>query len=219
MADCEEIKQITLKKKGKGRERNWKDEEIEMLITLYEQRPCLWDLVCGTWSVGLGLWDLVCGTWSVLITLYEQRPSLWAWSVGLVCGTWSASHKDYMNRDNLYLGLSFGLLHLRRPNKLLFAGWTSCFDTFLHLPMSSRRVGGGGWGGEAGHRAFELSCCPGGRDIWIFFVPMTTNHYPGWGISVIFHLTFIPRGREFDINFLENVKIPPYACVAYLSRA
>jgi len=27
-----------------GRERNWKDEEIEMLITLYEERPCLWDV-------------------------------------------------------------------------------------------------------------------------------------------------------------------------------
>jgi len=26
-----------------GRERNWKNEEIEMLITLYEERPCLWD--------------------------------------------------------------------------------------------------------------------------------------------------------------------------------
>ena len=31
-------------KKGKGKERNWKDEEIEMLITLYEERPCLWDV-------------------------------------------------------------------------------------------------------------------------------------------------------------------------------
>jgi len=27
-----------------GRERNWKDEEMEMLITLYEERPCLWDV-------------------------------------------------------------------------------------------------------------------------------------------------------------------------------
>ena len=31
-------------KKGKGKERNWKDEEIEMLITLYEERPCLWEV-------------------------------------------------------------------------------------------------------------------------------------------------------------------------------
>ena len=30
--------------KGKGRERNWKDEEIEVLITLCEERPCLWDV-------------------------------------------------------------------------------------------------------------------------------------------------------------------------------
>ena len=31
------------------------------------------------------------------------------------------------------------------------------------------------------------------------------------GISVIFDLTFLPGGREFDSNFLENVKSPPYA--------
>jgi len=37
-ADCEEIEAS----QGKGRERpNWKDEEIEMLIRLYEERPCL----------------------------------------------------------------------------------------------------------------------------------------------------------------------------------
>ena len=44
----------------------------------------------------------------MLITLYEERPCLW-----------DVGHKDYMDRDNLYLGLSFGFLHLRRPNKLL----------------------------------------------------------------------------------------------------
>ena len=42
MADCEEIGAGQAQKKGK--ERNWKDEEIEMLITLYEERPCLWDV-------------------------------------------------------------------------------------------------------------------------------------------------------------------------------
>ena len=40
MADCEEIGAGQAQKKGKGKERNWKDEEIEMLITLYEERPC-----------------------------------------------------------------------------------------------------------------------------------------------------------------------------------
>lgn len=44
MADCEEIEAVHAQKKGKGKERNWKDEEIEMLITLYEERPCLWDV-------------------------------------------------------------------------------------------------------------------------------------------------------------------------------
>ena len=41
MADCEEIKVGQAQKKGKEREGNWKDEEIEMLITLYEERHCL----------------------------------------------------------------------------------------------------------------------------------------------------------------------------------
>ena len=44
MADCEDIEVGHAQKKGKGRERNWKDNEIEMLITLYEERPCLWDV-------------------------------------------------------------------------------------------------------------------------------------------------------------------------------
>ena len=44
MADCIEIEAGQAQKKWKGRERNWKDEEIEMLITLYEERPCLWDV-------------------------------------------------------------------------------------------------------------------------------------------------------------------------------
>ena len=43
MADCEEIGAGQGQKKGKGKERNWKDEDIEMLITLYEERPCLWN--------------------------------------------------------------------------------------------------------------------------------------------------------------------------------
>ena len=33
------------------------------------------------------------------------------------------------------------------------------------------------------------------------FVPVTTNHFLGWGISVVFDFTFLPRGREFDSNF------------------
>ena len=40
---------------------------------------------------------------------------------------------------------------------------------------------------------------------------LSTNHFLDWGISVIFDLTFLPGGREFDSSFLENVKIPPYA--------
>ena len=34
----------TSSKKGKRRERNWKDKEIEILITLYEERPCFRDV-------------------------------------------------------------------------------------------------------------------------------------------------------------------------------
>ena len=34
-----------MNRKGKGKKgRNWKDEEIEALITLYEDRTCLWDV-------------------------------------------------------------------------------------------------------------------------------------------------------------------------------
>ena len=37
------------------------------------------------------------------------------------------------------------------------------------------------------------------------FVPVTTNHFSGWGNLVIFDLTFLPGGREFHSNLLENV--------------
>jgi len=43
MTDCDKIEAGQALKKGKGRERNWKDEEIEMLITQYKEGPCLWD--------------------------------------------------------------------------------------------------------------------------------------------------------------------------------
>ena len=49
---------------------------------------------------------------------------------------------------------------------------------------------------------------PGVGIFEFLFVPMTNNHFPGRGISVIFDLTFFPGGREFDSTFLENVKIP-----------
>ena len=45
----------------------------------------------------------------------------------------------------------------------------------------------------------------------VLLVPVTKNHFLGWGISVIFDLTLLPWGREFDSNFLENVKSPSYA--------
>ena len=44
------------------------------------------------------------------------------------------------------------------------------------------------------------------------FVPVHDHKsFPRRGISVIFDLTFLPGGREFDSNLLENVKIQPYA--------
>ena len=52
---------------------------------------------------------------------------------------------------------------------------------------------------------------PGVGIFELMFVPMTTNHFPGWGISVIFDLKFLPGDRDFGSNFLKNVKSPPYA--------
>ena len=45
-----------------------------------------------------------------------------------------------------------------------------------------------------------------------FFVCVRDHKsFLGLGNLVIFDLTFLPGGREFDSNLLENVKIPPYA--------
>ena len=87
----------------------------------------------------------------------------------------------------------------------------------MHLSMSSRRGGGGGRQGKGrdfdrslwpGGRAFEFSCCPRGRD---FVRARDHKSFLGVGNLVIFDLTFLSGGREFDSNLLENVKIPPYA--------
>ena len=43
IADCKEIEAGHAKKIGKRIKKNWKDEEIEMLITLYWERSRLWD--------------------------------------------------------------------------------------------------------------------------------------------------------------------------------
>ena len=51
---------------------------------------------------------------------------------------------------------------------------------------------------------------PGVGIFEFLLVPVTTNHLLGWGISIIFDLTFLPGGREFN-RFLENVKSLPYA--------
>ena len=98
-------------------------------------------------------------------------------------------------------------------------------STFVsNAPINVKPAGRGGWGGGwrgigrefnrslwPGGRGFELSCCPGVRDIWIFVRVRDHKSFPRVGNSVIFDLTFLPGGRKFDSNFLENVKIPPYA--------
>ena len=62
-----------------------------------------------------------------------------------------------------------------------------------------------------GDRAFEFSCCSGDRDILIFVRARDHKSFLRVGNLVIFDLTFLPGGRKFDSNLLENVKIPPYA--------
>ena len=79
------------------------------------------------------------------------------------------------------------------------------------------RWGGGALGGilidrfgpGVGH--LNSLAVPGVGIFEFLFVPVTTNHFPGWEIQLYFYLTFLPGGREFHSNFLANVKIPPYA--------
>ena len=86
----------------------------------------------------------------------------------------------------------------------------------MHLSISSRRGRGGsrGIGRDSDRspwprgRAFELSCRPGGRDIGIFVRARDHKSFPGRGISVIFDLTFLPGGREFDSNFVGKCQNP-----------
>ena len=97
----------------------------------------------------------------------------------------------------------------------------SATGCLYNAPINVKPAAGWGGGGRRGigedfdgylwpkGRAFGLSCCPGVGKFEFLFVPVTTNHFTGWGIPVIFDVTFLLRGREFYSNFLENVKIPP----------
>ena len=51
---------------------------------------------------------------------------------------------------------------------------------------------------------------PGDRDIRLFFMPVTTNHFPGWGISVIFDLTFFAQGKEILHQFFFKKRSNPH---------
>ena len=52
---------------------------------------------------------------------------------------------------------------------------------------------------------------PGVGIFEFLFVPVTTNHFPGLGISVIFDHTLLRGGREFDSRFFGKFKSLPYA--------
>ena len=74
----------------------------------------------------------------------------------------------------------------------------------MRLSMSSRLGGRRGIGRDFGRslwpggRAFEFSCCPGGT--LIFVRSRDHKSFLGVGNLVIFDLTFLPGGREFDSN-------------------
>ena len=80
------------------------------------------------------------------------------------------------------------------------------FVTSWPMNVKLTRWGGGHRAGIwlialARGRAFELSCCPEGRDIWIFVCACDHKSFPGVGNFSVFDLTFLPG----------DVKIPPYA--------
>ena len=107
----------------------------------------------------------------------------------------------------------------RETNRHLFCFFWDCIQkASFYAPINVKPAGGGrrGIGQDfdrslwPGGRAFEFSCCSGGRDIWIFVCARDHKSFLGVGNLVIFDLTFLPGGREFDSNLLENVKIPPW---------
>ena len=86
MADCEEIEAGHAPKRGKGRERNWKDEEIEMLITLYEERPCsgTW-VIRTTWTGTISIWAFLSDSYTFVVqTSYYHTRSSYFWGFLLV---------------------------------------------------------------------------------------------------------------------------------------
>ena len=86
----------------------------------------------------------------------------------------------------------------------------------MRLSMSSRRERGKrgirrdfDWSLWPGGGAFELSCCPGGRDFWIFVCARDHKSFPGVRNFSYFDLTFLSGGREFYSHFFEMSKSHP----------
>ena len=71
---------------------------------------------------------------------------------------------------------------------------------------------GGAWGGiliyRFGPRVGHLNylAVPEVGIFEFLFVPMTTNHFPEWGISVTFDLTFLPGVGNFTAIFWKMSK-------------
>ena len=85
-----------------------------------------------------------------------------------------------------------------------------CVDSqVMHLSVSSRRGKGIGKG-------FDRSLClavPGVRIFEFFFMHVTTNHFPGWGISLIFDLTFCLGVGNFTAIFWKMSNSCPMPCL------
>ena len=73
-----------------------------------------------------------------------------------------------------------------------------------NAPINVKPVGGGGK--EAGHRIDRFGpgvghlnylAVPEVGILGFLFVPVTTNHFPCWGLAVIFDLTFLPGVGNF----------------------
>ena len=56
-----------------------------------------------------------------------------------------------------------------------------------------------------GGRAFELSCCPGGRIFEPLFMPMTTNHFLGWEFQLSLTSHFCLLVGNFTASFWKTL--------------
>ena len=129
------------------------------------------------------------------------------------CRVWYETISQHFGMFTTSVHLTFSKIQVSICEKMFCR-----FFTFQLCTYQCQARGGGGRQGIGrdfdrslwpGGRAFEFSCCPGRRDIWIFVCARDHKSFLRVGNLVIFDLTFLPEVGNLTAIFWKMSKFHP----------